>query len=93
MRSLARRDMQANSIASGTASVQPSSASAAVTADSPAIWGIAVKTTARASPETLYRYVWTADLQQFRRPQRHEAEQHRTQRQRHYHRLPAPGDG
>jgi hypothetical protein len=52
-----------------------------------------VKVTARASPETLYRYAWTADLQQFRRPQRHEAEQQRTQRQRYYHRLPASGYG
>src|SRR6516162_3720573 len=48
------------------------------------------RTTIVGSSETHGHRVRTADLQKFRGTQRHEAEEHRTQRDRSYQRLPSP---
>src|SRR5271169_5869148 len=88
MRSLARRDTQADNIVRGTAREAKSNALATVTGHDPdmsALGGV--------SPGPPYCDVGAADLQKFRGMQRHKAEEHRTQRNRHYHRLSPPRDG
>jgi hypothetical protein len=69
MRSLARRDTQANNIARGTARAAKSNAPATVITDSQQILA-----SGGTSPDPPYRYVRATDLQQFEGPQRDKAE-------------------
>src|SRR6516164_6238414 len=84
MRSLTRRDTQANSIATGAARAMNSRAFATLIARNPQI-----SASGAASSESAYRHVRAADLQQLERSQRHKAEQHRSKCQNRYHRLAA----
>jgi hypothetical protein len=70
MRSLARRDIQTNSIAMGAANVAAANVPAAVKPANPAILALAQRISGGDSPKTHCCYVRTADLQQFGRTQR-----------------------